>query len=47
MTTTGFDISRVGGRVGARITGVDISRDPDPAVVPEIDSAPTEHKAAA
>ena len=45
MTTrTGFDIHRIGGRVGAEILGVDLSADLDPAVVAEIGSALLEHK---
>ncbi|MFF3322564.1 TauD/TfdA dioxygenase family protein [Streptomyces sp. NPDC002889] len=45
MTSTGFDIRRVGGRIGAEILGVDISGDLDPAVVAEINAALVEHKA--
>ncbi len=45
MTTTGFDVRRIGGRIGAEIVGVDISGDLDPAVVPEINAALVEHKA--
>ncbi|MEU0375046.1 TauD/TfdA family dioxygenase [Streptomyces sp. NPDC006283] len=45
MTTTGFDIRRVGGRIGAEILGVDISGDLEPAVVKEINAALLEHKA--
>jgi taurine dioxygenase len=46
MTTgTGFDIRRIGGRIGAEILGVDLSADLDPAVVTEINSALLEHKA--
>jgi taurine dioxygenase len=46
MTTgTGFDIRRIGGRIGAEILGVDLSREPDPALFAEINSALLEHKA--
>ena len=45
MTSTGFDIRRVGGRIGAEILGVDISADLDPAIVAEINAALVEHKA--
>ncbi|WP_326596048.1 TauD/TfdA dioxygenase family protein [Streptomyces sp. NBC_01803] len=45
MTITGFDIRRIGGRIGAEIIGVDIARDLDSAVVFEINAALLEHKA--
>ncbi|MFD5321457.1 TauD/TfdA dioxygenase family protein [Streptomyces sp. NPDC127098] len=45
MTTTGFDVRRIGGRIGAEIIGVDLAGDLDPAVVSEINSALLEHKA--
>jgi taurine dioxygenase len=46
MTTgTGFDIRRIGGRIGAEILGVDLSREPDPALFAEINGALLEHKA--
>ncbi|MCX4825382.1 TauD/TfdA family dioxygenase [Streptomyces sp. NBC_01142] len=45
MTSTGFDIRRIGGRIGAEILGVDISADLDPAIVTEINAALLEHKA--
>ncbi|TXS47843.1 TauD/TfdA dioxygenase family protein [Streptomyces sp. t39] len=45
MTTTGFDIRRVGGRIGAEILGVDISQELDPGIVSEINAALVEHKA--
>ncbi|MFI2347685.1 TauD/TfdA dioxygenase family protein [Streptomyces sp. NPDC019443] len=45
MTSTGFDIRRIGGRIGAEILGVDISADLDPAIVTEINAALIEHKA--
>jgi alpha-ketoglutarate-dependent sulfate ester dioxygenase len=45
MTSTGFDIRRIGGRIGAEILGVDISTDLDPAIVTEINAALIEHKA--
>ncbi|WP_405810197.1 TauD/TfdA family dioxygenase [Streptomyces sp. NBC_00210] len=45
MTSTGFDIRRVGGRIGAEILGVDISADLDPSIVTEINAALVEHKA--
>ncbi|WP_406264214.1 TauD/TfdA family dioxygenase [Streptomyces sp. NBC_00191] len=44
-TSTGFDIRRIGGRIGAEILGVDISTDLEPAVVSEINAALLEHKA--
>ncbi|WP_405595584.1 TauD/TfdA family dioxygenase [Streptomyces sp. NBC_01410] len=45
MTSTGFDIRRIGGRIGAEILGVDISTELEPAVVSEINAALLEHKA--
>ncbi|MEV6397926.1 TauD/TfdA family dioxygenase [Streptomyces sp. NPDC051907] len=45
MSSTGFDVRRIGGRIGAEILGVDVSADLDPAVVAEINSALLEHKA--
>ncbi|WP_369212247.1 TauD/TfdA dioxygenase family protein [Streptomyces flavofungini] len=46
MTTgTGFDIRRIGGRIGAEIHGVDLSAELEPAIVTEINSALLEHKA--
>jgi taurine dioxygenase len=45
MTTTSFDVRRIGGRIGAEIIGVDIAADLDPAVVSEINAALLEHKA--
>ncbi|MFF3455097.1 TauD/TfdA dioxygenase family protein [Streptomyces sp. NPDC002730] len=45
MTSTGFDIRRIGGRIGAEILGVDLSTDLDPAIVTEISAALVEHKA--
>lgn len=45
MTSTGFDIRRIGGRIGAEILGADISTDLEPAVVSEINEALLEHKA--
>ncbi|MFF4231995.1 TauD/TfdA dioxygenase family protein [Streptomyces sp. NPDC001820] len=45
MTSTGFDIRRIGGRIGAEILGTDISTDLDPAIVTEINAALIEHKA--
>ncbi|MFI6850718.1 TauD/TfdA dioxygenase family protein [Streptomyces sp. NPDC050416] len=44
-TSTGFDVRRIGGRIGAEILGVDLSGDLEPALVSEIDSALLEHKA--
>ncbi|MEU4264036.1 TauD/TfdA dioxygenase family protein [Streptomyces argenteolus] len=44
-TSTGFDIRRIGGRIGAEILGVDLTTGLDPAVVTEINSALLEHKA--
>lgn len=45
MTSTGFDIRRIGGRIGAEILGIDISTDIEPAIVTEINAALVEHKA--
>ncbi|WP_059011330.1 TauD/TfdA dioxygenase family protein [Streptomyces specialis] len=45
MATTGFDIRRTGGRIGAEILGVDLARDLDSAVVSEINAALLDHKA--
>lgn len=45
MSSTGFDIRRIGGRIGAEILGIDISTDIDPAIVTEINAALVEHKA--
>ena len=45
MTSTGSDIRRIGGRIGAEILGVDISSALDPAIVAEINAALVEHKA--
>jgi taurine dioxygenase len=45
MTSTGFDIRRIGGRIGAEILGVDLSQELDPALVAEINAALLEHKA--
>lgn len=42
---TGFDVRRIGGRIGAEITGVDLTADLEPALVAEINSALLEHKA--
>ncbi|MFH8897646.1 TauD/TfdA dioxygenase family protein [Streptomyces coeruleorubidus] len=43
--STGFDVRRIGGRIGAEILGVDLSGDLEPALVSEINSALLEHKA--
>ncbi|MGP3926879.1 TauD/TfdA dioxygenase family protein [Streptomyces sp. 8N616] len=43
-TSTGFDIRRIGGRIGAEILGADLSAALDPAIVAEINSALLEHK---
>ena len=47
MTTvrTGFEIRRVGGRLGAEIIGLDLSADLEPAIVAELNAALLEHKA--
>ncbi|MFF7202605.1 TauD/TfdA dioxygenase family protein [Streptomyces sp. NPDC008141] len=45
MSSTGFDIRRIGGRIGAEILGVDISGELDPAITAEINAALLEHKA--
>ncbi|GAB2820958.1 TauD/TfdA dioxygenase family protein [Streptomyces daliensis] len=53
-STPGFDIRRIGGRIGAEIHGVDLSTEitetagttgPDPALVRELNAALLEHKA--
>ncbi len=44
-TSTGFDLRRIGGRIGAEVLGVDLSADLDPAITAEIHSALLEHKA--
>ncbi|MFG2290441.1 TauD/TfdA dioxygenase family protein [Streptomyces sp. NPDC048595] len=44
-TSTGFDIRRIGGRIGAEIVGVDLSAELDPAIVAEINAALLQHKA--
>ncbi|CAM5697327.1 hypothetical protein SALBM135S_01985 [Streptomyces alboniger] len=44
-TSTGFDIRRIGGRIGAEIHGVDLSAELEPAIVTEINSALLAHKA--
>ncbi|GAA2082674.1 TauD/TfdA family dioxygenase [Streptomyces albiaxialis] len=45
MTSSSFDIRRVGGRIGAEILGVDLSRELDTALVAELNAALLEHKA--
>ncbi|MGP3979303.1 TauD/TfdA dioxygenase family protein [Streptomyces sp. 8N114] len=42
---TGFDIRRVGGRIGAEILGVDLSEQLDPRLVDELNDALLTHKA--
>ncbi|MFF3767360.1 TauD/TfdA dioxygenase family protein [Streptomyces sp. NPDC001922] len=44
-TSTGFDIRRIGGRIGAEILGADLSETLDPAIVSDINTALLEHKA--
>ncbi|MGW7302635.1 TauD/TfdA dioxygenase family protein [Streptomyces sp. NPDC054829] len=44
-TSTGFDVRRIGGRIGAEIVGVDLSAELSPALFAEINSALLEHKA--
>jgi alpha-ketoglutarate-dependent taurine dioxygenase len=44
-TSTGFDIRRIGGRIGAEVLGVGLSEDLDAALVSDINSALLEHKA--
>jgi alkyl sulfatase len=44
-TSTGFDIRRIGGRIGAEVLGVGLSEDLDTALVSDINSALLEHKA--
>ena len=43
-TNPGFDIRRIGGRIGAEIVGVDLAGELDEAIVTEITSALVEHK---
>ncbi|WP_037606277.1 TauD/TfdA dioxygenase family protein [Streptacidiphilus rugosus] len=49
MSNTGFDVRRIGGRIGAEITGVDLAEEfdgtPDAALVADINTALLEHKA--
>ncbi|WP_030884626.1 TauD/TfdA dioxygenase family protein [Streptomyces sp. NRRL S-1868] len=45
MATTGFDVRRVGGRIGAEVLGVDLSETLEPPLVEEINAALLEHKA--
>jgi alpha-ketoglutarate-dependent taurine dioxygenase len=45
MTTTAFDVRRIGGRIGAEITGVDLAGDLDSGLASEINSALLDHKA--
>ncbi|WP_432093383.1 TauD/TfdA dioxygenase family protein [Streptomyces sp. bgisy100] len=44
-TSTGFDIRRIGGRIGAEVLGADLSETLDPAIVSDINTALLEHKA--
>ena len=44
-TSTGFDVRRIGGRIGAEILGVDLSADLGPALFAEINAALLQHKA--
>jgi alpha-ketoglutarate-dependent taurine dioxygenase len=44
-TSTGFDVRRVGGRIGAEIVGIDLGADLDKPIVAEIAAAIVEHKA--
>ncbi|MEY9870578.1 alpha-ketoglutarate-dependent taurine dioxygenase [Streptacidiphilus sp. MAP12-33] len=44
-TSTGFDVRRIGGRIGAEILGVDLTRELDPALVGELNTALLDHKA--
>ena len=45
MTSSSFDIRRVGGRIGAEILGVDLSQRLEPGLVEEINAALLAHKA--
>src|SRR4051812_10925155 len=47
MTSTrvGFDVRRVGGRIGAEILGVDLTSDLDEGIIAEVNTALLEHKA--
>jgi taurine dioxygenase len=45
MTTTDFDVRRIGGRIGAEITGVDLTTELPRSILDEIRSALLEHKA--
>ena len=44
-TPTDFDIRRIGGRIGAEITGVDLAGDLDEGILKEVKAALLEHKA--
>lgn len=45
MTTTSFDVRRLGGRIGAEVIGVDVTGDLDARLVTEINGALLQHKA--
>ncbi|GAA2630464.1 TauD/TfdA dioxygenase family protein [Streptomyces axinellae] len=45
MTSSSFDIRRVGGRIGAEVLGVDLSQRLEPGLVEEINGALLAHKA--
>jgi taurine dioxygenase len=44
-TSTGFEVRKVGGRIGAEILGVDAAGELEPAILTEINAALLEHKA--
>ncbi|WP_432585147.1 TauD/TfdA family dioxygenase [Streptomyces sp. HD1123-B1] len=45
MTSTGFDVRKIGGRIGAEVHGVTLSDELDPALFTDINAALLEHKA--
>ncbi|HEX6352519.1 TauD/TfdA family dioxygenase [Actinophytocola sp.] len=45
QTITGFEVRKVGGRIGAEIVGVDAAAELDPGIVAELNAALLEHKA--
>ncbi|WP_432037377.1 TauD/TfdA family dioxygenase [Streptomyces cucumeris] len=45
MTSTGFDVRKIGGRIGAEVLGVTLSDELGPALFTDINAALLEHKA--
>ncbi len=45
QTITGFEVRKIGGRIGAEVVGVDTSAELDPAIAAELNTALVEHKA--